>query len=178
MKIRQKNIFESWWRGGKTKMKNKLLSMSQASRVCPYEKGYLSLLARRGEIKAEKVGRNWYTTVEWLNEYLLKKKPGDMISQEPKNEIRPAEIKKLSLETWRMKWFAGIAALTLVFAGFFIFQYILSKVNNLEEKSKNNQFVTDEIVKIPDEEGNYDVYGKGSVKIGKEIKPNSSRAPY
>jgi hypothetical protein len=159
-------------------MKKKLLSMSQASKVCPYEQGYLSLLARRGEMKAEKVGRNWYTTIEWLNEYLLEKKPGDMINLDSKNEIGPSEIKKLSAETWKIKWTAGLAALTLVFAGFFVFQFILSKVNILEEKSKNNQFVTEEIVKIPDEDGNFDVYGKGSLKIGKEKNLNNSRVPY
>jgi hypothetical protein len=159
-------------------MKNKLLSMYQASKLCPYEQGYLSLLARRGEIKAEKIGRNWYTTIEWINEYLREKRPSDVINPNPKNEIKQSEIKKLSAETWKIKWTAGLAALTLVFAGFFVFQYILSKVKNLEEKSKNNQFVTDEIVKIPDENGNYDVYGKGSMKIGKEKNINNSQAPY
>jgi len=149
-------------------MKNELLSMSQASKICPYEQGYLSLLARRGELKAEKVGRNWFTTVEWLNDYLKEKKPNDVITEKPVYEKKPEDARKTIAEMVKIKWFMGMFLLALIFAGFFVFRYILTRVDSLEEKSKNNEFITDEIIKIPDDEGNYDVYGKGSLKIGKE----------
>ena len=33
---------------------------------------YLSILAQRGKLKTKKIGRNYYTTIEWFNDYLLK----------------------------------------------------------------------------------------------------------
>ncbi|MEX2090895.1 MAG: hypothetical protein WD989_02035, partial [Candidatus Paceibacterota bacterium] len=48
------------------------LSMTEASRRCSYSQEYLSLLARRGKIYAQKIGRNWYTTTDALNDYLKK----------------------------------------------------------------------------------------------------------
>ncbi|MBI2068574.1 MAG: hypothetical protein HYT67_00490 [Candidatus Yanofskybacteria bacterium] len=48
------------------------MSMFEASSRCSYSQEYLSLLARRGKIFAQKIGRNWYTTEDSLNEYLKK----------------------------------------------------------------------------------------------------------
>ena len=39
-------------------------------------------------------------------------------------------------------------------------------MNAIEKQS--TQFVPEEIMKVPDEQGNFDVYGKGTMKIGKE----------
>lgn len=61
-------------------MNNRLISMSDATRLCSYDQEYLSLLARRGMIKAKKVGGKWYTTVNWLNEYIAEKRPNELIS--------------------------------------------------------------------------------------------------
>ncbi|MFH1890794.1 MAG: hypothetical protein ABIJ91_04510, partial [Candidatus Kuenenbacteria bacterium] len=44
--------------------------LSEATNKCCYSQEYLSLLARRGDLKAEKFGRNWYTTMVWLREYI------------------------------------------------------------------------------------------------------------
>jgi len=44
--------------------------LREISGKCSYSQEYLSLLARRGELKAEKFGRNWYTTMDWLREYI------------------------------------------------------------------------------------------------------------
>ena len=38
------------------------LSLARASEGTPYSQEYLSLLVRKGRIKAKKIGRNWYTT--------------------------------------------------------------------------------------------------------------------
>ena len=46
------------------------ISLSTATKHCTYSQEYLSLLARRGELKAEKIGRNWYTQLEWLKNYI------------------------------------------------------------------------------------------------------------
>ncbi|PIW95849.1 hypothetical protein COZ84_01270, partial [Candidatus Kuenenbacteria bacterium CG_4_8_14_3_um_filter_39_15] len=44
----------------------------EAAKQCSYTQEYLSLLARQGELRAEKFGRNWYTRIEWLREYIEK----------------------------------------------------------------------------------------------------------
>ncbi|HOZ36867.1 MAG TPA: hypothetical protein PLR18_03505, partial [bacterium] len=43
--------------------------LSELEGQCEYSQEYLSLLARKGELKAKKFGRNWYATKESLVEY-------------------------------------------------------------------------------------------------------------
>lgn len=47
------------------------ISLQQASEYCSYSQEYLSLRARQKKLKAKKIGRNWVTTKEWLDEYIL-----------------------------------------------------------------------------------------------------------
>lgn len=47
-----------------------ILTLAEASKLTPYTQEYLSLLARRGDIGAFKLGRNWVITKKALNEYL------------------------------------------------------------------------------------------------------------
>jgi len=51
--------------------KRKYISLKEASESCDYSQEYLSLRARQGKLKAVKFGRNWVTTKEWLEEYLI-----------------------------------------------------------------------------------------------------------
>jgi len=51
-------------------MPDKYISLIEASKLCSYSQGYLSLRARQGKLKAVKLGRNWVTTQEWLREYI------------------------------------------------------------------------------------------------------------
>ena len=56
-------------------IKNKKLiyiSLADAAKHCDYSQDYLSLRARQGKLKAVKMGRNWVTRQEWLNEYIAK----------------------------------------------------------------------------------------------------------
>lgn len=46
------------------------ISLQEATKFCEYSQEYLSLRARHGKLKAEKRGRNWFTTKEWLAEYI------------------------------------------------------------------------------------------------------------
>lgn len=74
-------------------MTAKYLSLADAARISPYTQEYLSLRARQGKLQALKLGRNWVTTQEWLNDYLeqvrqseaeLKQvRPYDQVSAEP-----------------------------------------------------------------------------------------------
>lgn len=50
----------------------KYISLQEATKYCPYSQDYLSLRARQGKLQAIKIGRNWITTKEWIEEYLKK----------------------------------------------------------------------------------------------------------
>ncbi|MFH1457022.1 MAG: collagen-like protein, partial [Patescibacteria group bacterium] len=56
---------------------NGFISLADASKKCNYSQEYLSLLARKNLLKAEKLGRNWFTKFEWLQEY-IEDHPADM----------------------------------------------------------------------------------------------------
>ena len=47
----------------------KYVSLAEAAKHSSYSQDYLSLRARQGKLKAVKQGRNWVTTLEWLEEY-------------------------------------------------------------------------------------------------------------
>ena len=49
-----------------------LLSLKEAADLSPYSADYLNLLARKGKIKAAKIGRDWLITKADLFEYLEK----------------------------------------------------------------------------------------------------------
>ncbi len=46
------------------------ISLEEATKYCPYSQEYLSLRARQGKLRAVKLGRNWVTKKEWLEEYV------------------------------------------------------------------------------------------------------------
>ncbi|MFY9457395.1 MAG: hypothetical protein WAP23_00460, partial [Candidatus Spechtbacterales bacterium] len=48
----------------------KYISLVEASKLCRYSQEYLSLRARSGKLRATKLGRSWFTTKEWLEEYV------------------------------------------------------------------------------------------------------------
>ena len=49
-----------------------LLSLKEAAELTPYSADYLNLLARKGKIKARKIGRDWLITKSDLFDYLHK----------------------------------------------------------------------------------------------------------
>jgi len=147
-------------------MKKEYLSMSEASKMCPYEQGYLSLLARRKELQAEKIGRNWYTKIEWLNDYLKKKKPNEVIAEKKHDYENEGKINKKERSLFRATWIWLAITTAIVLAGFFVFEKFSTRMNAIEQQS--TQFVPEEITKIPDDQGNFDVYSRGTIKIGKE----------
>lgn len=155
--------------------KNKLISMFEAAKLCPYEQDYVSLLARRGLLKAEKIGRKWYTTVEWLNDYLKKMRPNEII--EIKSE--KLKIKSINSNTDKKRrrifenglilkplvfWFLSVAGIVILIAG--IYEIINRKVEKIEANA--GQFIPEEITKIPNETGGYNIYSEGRMKVGEE----------
>lgn len=55
-------------------MAKKYISLKDATRYCAYSQDYLKLRSRQGKLKAVKIGRNWFTTIEWLEKYKNKSK--------------------------------------------------------------------------------------------------------
>lgn len=50
----------------------KFISLAAAAKMTNYSQDYISLLCRQGKLKAQKLGRNWVTTKEWVYEYIDK----------------------------------------------------------------------------------------------------------
>lgn len=50
-------------------MKKEYISLKEATRYCNYSSDYLKLRVRQGKLRALKMGRNWFTTRKWLEEY-------------------------------------------------------------------------------------------------------------
>ena len=65
----------------------KYISLREAAKISGYSQDYLSLRARQGKLKATKIGRNWVTTKEWIDEYLKR-------VAEYKNRIAESKAKK------------------------------------------------------------------------------------
>lgn len=54
-------------------MKNEepqFISLAEAAKITNYSQDYISLLCRQGKMKAEKLGRNWVTTRDWVYSYI------------------------------------------------------------------------------------------------------------
>lgn len=47
------------------------LTLSQAAEISGYTPEHLNLLCRKGVLKAKKIGRNWQTSREWLNDFMF-----------------------------------------------------------------------------------------------------------
>ncbi len=112
-------------------MQAQYLSMWEASKVCSYSQEYLSLLSRRSLLKAEKRGNKWFTTVEWLNEYLADKKPGEVVSSQKETshffqEKRGGVFKKSRV--------IAVAVFIIFLSTVLAFDHMSSRIANLEER--------------------------------------------
>ncbi len=54
------------------KKENKLIPLRKFSVPGVYSSAYLSQLVQRKKLKAEKIGRNYFTTEKWFNDYIEK----------------------------------------------------------------------------------------------------------
>ena len=51
-------------------MPENYISLAEAARLSGVSPDYLNVLVHRGKLKAKKIGRNWVTTEEFVNQYL------------------------------------------------------------------------------------------------------------
>lgn len=80
------------------KIKDKFISLQEATKYCSYSRDYLNLRVRQGKLKAVKIGRNWVTKKEWLKLYSLdinsyKKKPAKRAVKKHKNKPVSSKLK-------------------------------------------------------------------------------------
>ena len=56
---------------------DELISLKEAAKLSGFSQGHLSLLIREGKLWGQKIGRNWVTTAEAVEEYLAHdRRPG------------------------------------------------------------------------------------------------------
>ncbi|MBK7962680.1 MAG: Fic family protein [Bdellovibrionales bacterium] len=63
--------------------KAKLLPLSMVAEKSPFSEKYLNLLARNGKLEAHKEGRNWVSSIESLEKYLLGRERKRKIRKKP-----------------------------------------------------------------------------------------------
>jgi hypothetical protein len=154
--------------------------MSEAAKMTPYAQDYLSLLCRREQLQGKKIGRKWYTTVEWINDYLKEMRPNEVIESRVKNQesrinsnIKERHKKRGIFENGLILkplvfWALSMAAILVLIVG--IYSIINGKIEKIQAGSA--RFVPEQIIKVPNEEGGFDVYGEGKMKIGQEESVN------
>ncbi len=70
------------------------ISLSEASRMTGYTPEHLNLMVRKKILRAEKLGRNWYTTKLWLDYFLVSNptsRKKEIIEEKKQNEILPGK---------------------------------------------------------------------------------------
>jgi len=61
----------------------RLISVREASKISGYHQDYISSLIRKGQIRGEKIGRNWVTTTEEIDLYIDKAKSESKLESGP-----------------------------------------------------------------------------------------------
>lgn len=132
------------------KNKDKFISLKEAADCCYYSQEYLSLRARQGKLKSIKIGRNWVTKKEWIEEYLETCADGKIKPQKDAQIIQKEPPKNLPIETLTQKLnvssvvvsrpiirfrFAILFILILFLGGFFLLDQ--TKPTILPERTRN-----------------------------------------
>ena len=100
------------------KEKMAYISLKEAAKHCNYSQDYLKLRARQGKLRATKIGRNWTTRREWLEEYLKKVEESSGQKYTPLPRFNPFPFLLYTLLT-----------ILLATGGFFTFQYLDSQTS-------------------------------------------------
>jgi hypothetical protein len=118
----------------------KLLSLSEASKMSPYSADYLSLLVRKNKLAGVKKDGKWYTSKAALDDYLQKVAAASFERQETLNVKIPAVENRKALIN--LKWAVALAGIVIV--GFLIWGLGSKKVNQefvVEKDAKNNLII-------------------------------------
>ena len=118
----------------------KLLSLSEASKLSPYSADYLSLLVRKNRLAGVKKEGKWFTTKKDLEEYLKKVAEASFQRQETLNVKIPAVENRKALIN--LKWALVLAVVAI--AIFLAWGLGVEKNNEefvVEKDAKNNLII-------------------------------------
>ena len=75
--------------------RDELINLKEASQLYDYTQHHFGLLCRQGKLKAERVGKKWFTTREWIEKYLsgVEEKYKSTISHYTQQEKVPVKKK-------------------------------------------------------------------------------------
>lgn len=122
--------------------------MAEASKICPYTQEYLSLMARRGLIQAKKVGRNWYTNVDAINEHLKLTKPEEIViigqEKEKYKLTKQREVSNFQKKYFNFRLTLVYTTLVLIVA-FIVYKQVSDKLAQNESKKRQGSAVSREI---------------------------------
>ena len=72
----------------------KLIPLRRLTEISSYSVAYISILVQRKKLKAKRIGRNFFTTKEWFNEYLEShardEKRNQSFSEQKETPLHPA----------------------------------------------------------------------------------------
>ncbi|MFA4819062.1 MAG: hypothetical protein WC621_04430, partial [Patescibacteria group bacterium] len=77
--------------GAKAEVESDLLSLIQAARGTTYSSTYLRLRINQGKLKAVKLGSNWFTTRQWVNEYINQYSVKSTVTASANNLLTPTK---------------------------------------------------------------------------------------
>jgi hypothetical protein len=135
--------------------KTKYLLLKDAAKLSPYQQEYLSLLARRKHLKAIKINGNWHTTIHWLNDYIRKYRPQDLIQLQKKENFLKTHFLFFTTST--------ITILILMAAFAFLF-------NNEHSQTAQEHFIPNQRTILTDEQGHNIIYEVGTRVLGEETQ--------
>jgi len=120
--------------------KKEYISLKKAAQYSEvYSQDYLSLRARQGKLKAVKLGRNWVTTREWVDDYL------ENITRPKKEPVKVQEPVQFIAPQWNWKRIAavGLSLFCLIFLASFLIsekpaKFVGNLTGNVVEVIKEN----------------------------------------
>ena len=80
------------------KQDSRYIPLVEAGEILGTSRDYLNVLVRRGKLRAVKLGRNWFTTGEWISEY---KTPAGKLEREDLSTEALAKAEKAELASLR-----------------------------------------------------------------------------
>jgi len=82
-------------------LKEKFFLLSHVAKEKKYAQEYLGLLARRGDIGSIRIGKRWYTTWDWFEEFLenSEKKKAESVSGMTEADASEVEVEKVVSNT-------------------------------------------------------------------------------
>ena len=109
------------------------VTSAQAERIFPYSSSYFSLRIRQGKLKGEKIGGKWFTTVDWVNEYISEfgEKASSVIASDQRERSNPDSASDMALRESNFQRDVKIAAVASTlprndkpFRNFFNFSFL------------------------------------------------------